>query len=261
MGKRGQITVFLIIGIIIIVVFLLLAFFSKTQQQPEDISLDFDNLELFIESCNQIVGVNGAYDIAAQGGYYDLPAEYSGLEGYNVIYAYQRSNPGDLSLTLEQIQDNYGQYMIEKMPSCTNNFEDFKGLDIEEKEITADVEIFDDKIFVKTVYNIVIDIRGSKTELAKESFAEIPIRFGVVHQASKEIIGWIIEDPDFIALADIDDLMENIEGDITTDIDVVGDLVQYTIKDTESSILSGNIIVSPSENNKQFEYVFGAKFD
>jgi len=264
MQKKGQITIFIILGFVLLVVFLVL-FYSGSYEEIElksPTDIEAGNFKSFIENCNEITATKGAYYIAAHNGHYTLPDDYTEEGKYVFNYVYQRSKPGlNVSLTLDEIEKNYEQYIRYNLHVCTDNFKAFKaiGADIEEGQVIADATIQTNKILVNTIYDIKVQYKDSYYEIYELEPIEIPVRLGLMYNVSQIILDWIIQKPSLISTGYINELMKQIG--MNTSIDAFGTTSAYVIYDNQSSILTGVVITDPSPNNENFEYVFGAKFD
>ena len=264
MKKRGQITFFILVGVIILVVVGFLSFVNKDEvKEVRSVSdLEKANLVSFVENCNEIVAAQGAYYIAAHNGYYQLPAEYTEDRDYTFTYVYQRSDPNlNVSLSLDEIKQNYEEYIRFNLHVCTNNLKDFEGLgaDIDEGQVIADVEIQDNKVLINTIYDIKVQLKDSYYEIYELKPVEIPVRLGLMYGISQTILQWILDEPDLISSKYINELMNEVDMDAY--IDAFDDTSEYVIRDIQSSILNGVVITDPPYGNKAFDYVFGAKFD
>lgn len=260
--KRGQIAVYVIVGIILVLVLSLIFYMvysKKTGKEDltKDLSLEanVESVKFLIDACNDQVALEGAYYLASHGGHYPLPNSYEGFSGYDVVYVYQHSlSQPNIVLSLDKIENNYENYIKDNLPLCVNHFEFFKnkGMDITEGDINVDVNINNNLVVVETAYDVTIDYKGVTNKILDLFTAEIPVRLGLMYDYSKKITEWIVEEPNFISTDDINYLLENTEGGMSITIDMGSDLTVYVLKDIDSSI---------SPTNEQFEYVFGAKLD
>ena len=260
--KRGQVAIYIILGIIVLLSLFLVFYFvygSRTTQEDltKELSLEanVESVKFLIESCNNQVALEGAYNLASHGGHYPLLDSYESFSGYGVAYTYRSSlEQPNILLNLYEIRENYEDYIVDNLPLCVNHFEFFKekGMDITEGEIITDVSINEDDVLVKTTYDITVDYKGSTTKISDSFTAEIPVRLGLMHDASKKITDWIVEEPELIFTWDIDNMLENIEGGMSITIYKSNDMTIYVLDDIDSSI---------SPTDESFEYVFGAKFD
>ena len=77
MGKRGQITVFIIISLIILLsVSLFIYYRSLTLQEPEIVPPQFDPVKDYVSSCIKIVGKQAVDRLGQQSGYINVPPQW-----------------------------------------------------------------------------------------------------------------------------------------------------------------------------------------
>src|SRR3989339_598316 len=91
MKKRGQLTIFIIIGIVFLAIITLFFILNK-DLIPLTNDADINNVFLFQENCMNQIDVQTIFKISMQGGYYDIPKQsilygipYYGLNGKNIM--------------------------------------------------------------------------------------------------------------------------------------------------------------------------------
>src|SRR3989344_3686160 len=87
MLKRGQVTVFIIVGIILLALVATTYFlFSKTLPQEQALPLETDKITGLVEDCLVSTAEKGIISLGRQGGYFILPSEATTTLRDNVPY-------------------------------------------------------------------------------------------------------------------------------------------------------------------------------
>ncbi len=124
MSKRGQVTMFIVIGLVLL--FLFAVFFSSEQsvQRIEQSTPSFDaSLPRYVESCLQKTAEEAILDNSRQGGYFILPEEATGELAENVPY--YRVN-GEFHIPSDQtLAEQIGLYVDTMLDFCLDNFKPF----------------------------------------------------------------------------------------------------------------------------------------
>jgi len=138
MNKRGQVTVFVIIGIVIVVaVFLVFYFLGDRFKRDTDVDIVFDesNVEPMIklvEDCVSDEVVKGVEFVGLQGGYFD-PPKYFELEDYKLSYNCHKDESGvyvnrlpTLSRISQEIEEYLSSDRLNKIEECIDGFKFYK---------------------------------------------------------------------------------------------------------------------------------------
>ncbi len=199
--KRGQITIFIVVGIIILFVVAGLLFmrdyFEKGEIEVKEEkmieSVQFGgNVQTYIESCISQTAEAGVEFISKRGGYYNLP-ELS--QDYLELPYYLYFNE-DYSITKEEVELELQKYVDEMLSFCFEGFVYFeeKGYSIDEGAIKTEVHVF------PTTLNVVVDlpILVSKENLENQIFlfqVDINSNLGSMLKVVKEFMQIQMEDP------------------------------------------------------------------
>ena len=91
-NKKGQVVIFMIIGLIILISIILLFNLGKNENQEitkiQSSTLSRGPVQNYVESCIDDVSVDGIFYISLQGGYYEPPYPKEMLGGYQIPYYY-----------------------------------------------------------------------------------------------------------------------------------------------------------------------------
>lgn len=199
--KRGQITVFIIIGLVILLTYFLLMNYRKESIKEIDmIQPEFIPIQDYVTKCTEnlareaidIIGINGGY-------IYFPPWVQTNPNSYlkqspidSLKNPYWWFDGTEAVPTLEFMTSQIEQYTKEGISGCVGEFSNFKDqYDIipgkESFEVITDIG--EEDITVKTIYPIEIRDKFNKTLAKITSFpVKIPIRLKKVHSLAKEIL-------------------------------------------------------------------------
>ncbi len=165
--KKGQISIFIIIGLLIIIILGIIVWSSNKQKVNEVQSNN--NIELlqykaevitnYVEQCINEISVKGIYLVGLQGGYLD--PEPNPKYGTNDNINYQMSgfvkipywyhNEEDISPNIDKVEEDLGKYILFESKNCKDfgNFESTLGVDIfKSKDEKINVSINDEDISI-----------------------------------------------------------------------------------------------------------------
>jgi len=234
-SRRGQITVFIIIGIFILLVIAGLLFMRGSFQRAEienkeDNIIDSAQLggdvQNYIENCIERTGEDGIHFIGEQGGYYDLPEVYD--SDFNLPFYFYEDE--DLSPSKKIVEKELAKYMDEMLFFCLENFEYFeeKGYQIEEDEVQTEVNILDSKVKFRINFPVYV----TKGSVGKELLVfetDIQSRLETILEISKQLIDGVVERPFAINLGQISDL--SLDNDLMIELSDLNEDVYFTIVD------------------------------
>jgi len=199
MKKRGQITVFVIVGILVILGFLLFfylrektTFFSPEIVVPQEIA----PIKRYVESCMQDIGEKAVIRLGMQSGYVEIPEEiamnpqaYINVGG-PVKLPYWYLNGVDTSPTLANMQSQISDYVSKNLKSCLKNFSDFDEFIIEEKgEVSIKTVIAEEEVIITADYLLVIKNRkGDKITEWSLYTTSVPVRLKKIYRLAKGIM-------------------------------------------------------------------------
>jgi hypothetical protein len=170
--KKGQVTVFLIIGIIILLSFLTMFFFKssfvedKIDQENENIygnALNEDYFLNYVNNCLEKTGTEALIYVANNGGYYHLPE----LSNFGLPYFFY--NETDFSPDFETVETELGNYVNDLLFFCLEKFEPFskQGFLISSGEISTSVDIIDDQVIYSLNHPIIISKSSKELEMSQ----------------------------------------------------------------------------------------------
>jgi hypothetical protein len=229
-SKRGQVTVFIVIGIIILVAVMLLFFFRSSIFGAQlDLALEQDAaqgdalvLQEYVSSCLQDVSIEGLQLLGQHGGYIDLsrddvhdkvfevladPTESDAVQ-FNTLeipyWWYEDSEHGCVQCsittknmpTLALMEKQVAIFVQEQLGSC---LADFTSLEAQGFDISEDgsprvvVTAVEEMVYVQLTYPLSIENEGVTSSLTSW-YVEIPIPLAEIYDAAAEVMYMEIAD-------------------------------------------------------------------
>ena len=189
MLKRGQVTVFIILGIIIlatVIGYFILREEVVTEELTQNGLIQSGNVKLFVESCLEQVGTRGLDLIGSQGGYYNLFNQdlfFTTLEPISDLYfnsvddkletvqdnfftiPYYFYQGEDFTIDENTINNELTKYIEDNLDNCLNEFTVFKqqGLIVKEEPYKVKVNFLSNKVQFELDYLLKIT-EGTQTK-------------------------------------------------------------------------------------------------
>ncbi len=194
-SKQGQLSMFIIVGIVAIIGISLLAF---TQPKAITGNIASQNLETpevsaLVESCLQDVTKQGLFYLGQQGGYYEPPPGLEYVTGMVPYYvdADQVYVPG-----IPTIEFELNKYIEEYIDDCARGFESLEeqGFSVSALTPSANAKIGSDSILVDINYPLEVS-KGSSTVTFSDFSASIPFNFNDVYKVVDEVMQQQKKDP------------------------------------------------------------------
>jgi len=198
--KRGQITVFIIVGLLILLTYFLLSYYGKESiEERELINPEFIPVQEYVETCTKTIAREAIDIIGVNGGYITFPERVkSNPNSYLQLSPIDAmKNPywwydGRFAIPpLDYLKKQISDYTKEHIPECINNFSSFynKYTIINLGDFDVITEIGEEDVTVKTIYPIVIKDKFNKTLAELQNYIiTIPIRLKKVHELASEIM-------------------------------------------------------------------------
>jgi len=246
MFKRGQISVFIILGIVIVAG---VAFFLFSQQETateSEPTPETAPIKLFIDSCISKVAEEGLFFIALQGGYYNAPQLSRPYSFITVPYYWDNQNSFIPSKNV--IEGELSKYIDDNLPDCFGDFESFKeeGFDFELEDVSSDVTIAPNLVSVNVLYPIKIT-KGASISSLRRFISDVEIDFNGRYEIVKEILEEQKNTPNSVPLGYISALAFE-QGFTFETIDMGDGEVIYTLLFDE-------------KGEGDFIYAFAARYD
>jgi len=199
MKKRGQITPFIILGLVFLLFFLIILF-TKSYRIEKIGAISSDELnpiKYYVDLCAKSSASDALYILGVQGGYTVQPQLYFQSAYTKIAYWYYKGQ--DTSPTIEEMEQELSAYVDKALPECIESLNAFSdmGFEFEFGDINTETKINQNNVEFRIDYPITIIKGESKAEI-NEFYKIIPVRLGHIHSIAEEIVKKEIEDPDWI---------------------------------------------------------------
>ena len=250
--KKGQITLFVILGIVILAVIGLGIYFkgSLTQQTAQSqlaekaiVQPEVQQVYDSIFDCADRTSKESLTLIGLQGGYYETPTDSIPVdgEGISIAIGYDR---GDNKLpSLEQMRAEMEAYVNTMMPQCVD-LSQFNDFTFTQNAPATKVDIMDNAVRFDVTYPITAARGDSIYDLGKPSKLSYMVRLKRIHDISQKIISREVDEPSSMDLIYMLDL--GIDIDI---LPVEEGQVVYLLTDDESRL-----------DDMPYVFMFGNRF-
>lgn len=248
--KRGQVTVFIIIGIVVLLITGLLLFLKKESILEKNIVNEElvnlpngEGVNYFVQSCLTKVSEQGVIKLGHQGGYYQSPLDYS-IIFFDDLMPYYYADEKMMLLSINDSERELEKYLQENLPICLDNFSAFQneGYQITTGNMRLKAK-FKGKVMIELDYPIVISQGVSVIELNHFSYQinlDLPKYFSV----SQKLVQTSLEKPGYVCLTCMENLaaQENMKIESYPIYDqsyFANDIIWYRLEDKQPKSLSG----------------------
>ncbi len=199
MKKRGQITPFIILGLVFLMFFLIILFTKSYRIERIDAfsSGEINPIKNYVDLCAKSSSSDALYLLGVQGGYTAPPKLYFQSAYAKIAYWYYEGE--DVSPTIEEMEQELSSYVNNALPECIESLNAFSdmGFEFEFDEINTETKINENNVEFRIDYPITI-IKGESKSKISEFYKMVPVRLGHIHNIAKEIVGKEVEDPDWV---------------------------------------------------------------
>lgn len=234
--KRGQVTIFIILGLIIIlgiILFFSIPYLYKIPAAERiDLSAIKQALTIGIEKCLEREIKNGAELLSLQSGYLTMPD--SVLVVGETPFPYGLEGTTKTILNRPNVENNLAAYLALALPKCIGEGK-FQGVTIKKGTVSPKVIIADETITVQLTYPMTLSA-GGKEEVISTFQAKVPLRLGYVHATVDEFLTKLQAEPDWI---DMTYLSQHPLHIVIYPATTEGYLL--TVEDSESKVPGGNL--------------------
>jgi len=180
--KRGQITAFIIIGVIIAIISVII-FFIRINNYEEN-NIQSGEIYERIQFCIDSVAMDSVYFTGLHGGYYNIPdpkENYSYIE----VPIYWNVNSGNFP-TKEKIETEMMKYISDMLPKCINSTSLKEEYNITLTEVSGSVNINENNVIFNINYPISIEKSGSINKFQNFN-SKINMDFGKKYEFARMI--------------------------------------------------------------------------
>lgn len=231
--KRGQITIFMIIGLVVFILVLMAYIIALSREKIEITSekilpVDVKPIRAYLEECFENLGKSALMFVGSQGGYYILPDGFD----YNDVQAGFHYYNGIIIPPISVIEQELSSFVDDFANSCLIDM-DGQGFEITTGQPKTETTIGENEVTFIVDPDITLSKEGVVHDL--EPFYTIvkPTRLTTIYDVSKAITEEIAKDPETICISCLVDLAERYN--LKIDINPVGNknmlftIIDYTI--------------------------------
>ncbi|MEK6809913.1 MAG: hypothetical protein AABY40_04515 [Nanoarchaeota archaeon] len=167
MKRQGQVTIFVIAGIIILTLIgAILAFrttiIKEEIKQEEVAPLLSTSIQEYVESCIQKSGEEALLFVAQHGGYYQLPE----LAEQELLLPYYFYGNKSHVVSREELEKQISRYMDDNLFFCIRNFAPFRkaGYEIKQEEVSTSITVLPERV----VFDVTFPITVTQDALSKQ---------------------------------------------------------------------------------------------
>jgi len=216
MNNKGQITIFIIVGIIILFAAGMIFYLTSqgTKEQKIEIPTEFENINLFVDSCVKQIAKTAVQDLSLNGGYYFIKRENVDL-GYSQPMYYVKNNAANQP-SRKTLESELAVYAENELVKCVNNFEGFDKTKykFEYGNPKAAVELNAEDVRVNVDFPIKILYDEKTFEMSRFS-STVRARLGYMSSIAGQIVNSSLKNPgmvDFTLIDSFSDVKINVEG-------------------------------------------------
>ena len=201
MQKRGQITLFVILGMIVIGA-VALGFYLRQQTASKEVAEeaaglstlppDLAELREEIDGCAKLVSDEALYLVGQQGGYSLAPDDAIVSGDYSIALGVAS---GARTLASEDtLKSEIASYVESFLPECVN-YASYQDLEIFDQPAETSVNLNDEKTDLKIEYKVTAQKDGNTYNLFEPYEVELPLRVKKVYESSSKIADEIASSP------------------------------------------------------------------
>lgn len=214
MEKRGQVTIYIVVGIVVVALAVLVFNFRENiftseweRQQQASLTVPemVKDVQRLVLGCIEKTGEDGANILGLQGGYIRMPEDQippmpnnpfsTALriipnQEYVAPYWFYKSANGILKTSVPSkgsMESALAAYMDENLAACTLNFTMFEEFNITSGEIRSKAQIQDTQILFTVDYPVIIQV-GEFTFKFPSFYQDVQVSLGKLFSLAKEML-------------------------------------------------------------------------
>lgn len=239
--KKGQITLFIILGIVLLITFSFVFYLFQSNADEKDLEIQkiqsFDlstaPIKSYVESCLQTTTTEAIDYIGKHGGHYDLNQIYStGSATYNTAYYFYLDRDAMPSITT--VENELSKYIDDNLFFCLQNFVIFEnqGLIINMGEIKSSVSLQEKGAYINL--ELLLNIKRESRQKTMHSFvSNVDSRLRNMLDSASILTKEQVRDPDYICMSCI--FRESMKNDFIIELsNMNNDTVIVTILDNKT---------------------------
>lgn len=208
--KRGQVTAFIILGMLVVASILGVYFardyvlksaWERSYEKSLVVPKQAENVKNYIDSCVNDLANRGIDLLGQQGGYIVIPDDplkdpldkfSNAIEifpGFKTVYWYYKAK-NNLEVfqkpSLGDMEEELAAYIDENLRDCLGSFGNIEGYRIQAGNVKSGVEIKDEEVLVSTDFLVHIELKDFKFDI-KKFYTRIESPLGKLYKEAVEI--------------------------------------------------------------------------
>ena len=202
MFKRGQFTLFVVLGIVLLLLIGLFALFqnqifdfvgiSQSISYPSDVQEVVDH----VQECVDRSAYESVVNIGYTGGYYTLPSR-SYIDANDSMIPYYLYDGEDISLSTEDLQNELNQYITAQVNACVH-LEQFSSFTITSGTLSVASTVEEHLVSVEVSYPLTLTVGETVYTVSEPYTTEVDANLGWLHDIAQQIVTLDIANPDRI---------------------------------------------------------------
>ncbi|MDD5178350.1 MAG: hypothetical protein PHT54_03680 [Candidatus Nanoarchaeia archaeon] len=175
MRKRGQVTLFVIMGLMIVVIVALFLILKGNIKGQTEIPEEFSKVNDFVQGCVEDVGSRSIGIVSLFGGYYPPKENIEGFTYFKEKY-----------ITLEEFEKSLSNYFNANLVGCVS-FVEYGGYEITSNNVNSEFSIKDNSVELKVNYPYTLTKGGNSFEFNEEYEAEFDEKLKDMYDTGNDI--------------------------------------------------------------------------
>ena len=172
MQKRGQVTLFIIVGIVLVITFIgLFYLIESTNKERIDIEKEkviskpeITSVKNYVQSCFERTSEDAITYVSYRGGYYNVPEPT--VDNIFLRLPLYFDNGNKIFPTKDIISNEIGKYILDKLPGCFDDFKVFK-----DQNIVVEIDKMEIEVILEN--NVLFELNSPMTITKGESKTEL----------------------------------------------------------------------------------------
>jgi hypothetical protein len=230
MQKKGQVTAFIIIGIVALIIIGALFYFRSYKYSGEYTPPNMEETRKYVTACLKDTAEGALLLAGFQGGVIYFGDVLPNIETSYSYSTYWYDSGIDSSVSTDFMENEIRRYIEEEMDSrCIKNFEALHQK-LSAGNISADVKINPSGVDVSLNYPVTLT-EGDKTSTISQFSVQVPARVSEAVDIANKIVQMEIKDPDNIYISELGDQDLMVSSYSYSD-----DIILYSIIDEQNKV-------------------------
>jgi hypothetical protein len=251
MGKRGQLTLFIVLGMILLVLVGIMVYYRASITETVNKNIlhrnvavprEVNDIQDYVRGCVDDMSVVMLYQLGAQGGLLSPSGEKGVItDQFSVAYGYY-TGKNVLPSTVD-FKREFSSFMNLYLPNCLS-LGDFGKFHVTPSKPSTSLEFLDDKVKVSVDYPLTVSEGESVFNVDEPYTVEYPLRIKFLHDIANGIVTRTASDP------------KNIDVSYLLGLGIKVDVYPYDTKTIVYSLSDSKSVF----RNSTYEYRFAVRY-